>query len=258
MTARERPPGASEPALLAVAHGSKDPAATATIGALAAQISRLAPLLDVRFAFLQHAQPSLADGLAAPGPGPVVIPLLLSDGYHMATDIAAAAGLAGTPVATPLGPDHRLTAVLADRLAEAGVPAGVPVVLAAAGSSDPRAATAVGAQARLLAARLGVPVVPAFASAGRPGVREAVSGLRRGTGGPVAVASYLVAPGQFHRALTDSGADWITEPLGAHPGLASLVIDRYAAAARRRPGAGPAARRRLGAGPAARRLVDAR
>jgi sirohydrochlorin ferrochelatase len=54
--------------------------------------------------------------------------------------------------------------------------------------------------------------------------------LRERTGGPVAVASYLLAPGHFHDQLAGSGADWVTAPLGGHPALAGLVIDRYRAA----------------------------
>src|SRR6266487_329084 len=151
---RPSPPGRRRPALLAVAHGSKDPAATAAIGALARQVSRLAPVLDVQVAFLQHAEPSLAAGLASAGSDSVLIPLLLSAGYHLTADIAVAASVACTRVAPPLGPDSRLVTALAGRLAEAGVPAGTAVVLAAAGSSDPRAAQAVAAQAGLLARRL--------------------------------------------------------------------------------------------------------
>ena len=49
----------SRPALLAVAHGSRNPAATDVIGALARQVRRLAPMLDVRVAFIGHAEPSL-------------------------------------------------------------------------------------------------------------------------------------------------------------------------------------------------------
>ena len=41
------------------------------------------------------------------------------------------------------------------------------------------------------------------------------------------VASYLLAPGYFQDQLHTSGADWVTEPLGSHPALAGLVIDRY-------------------------------
>ncbi len=55
----------SSPALLAVAHGSRNPAATDVIRALARQIRRLAPVLDVRVAFIGHAEPSLPAELDA-------------------------------------------------------------------------------------------------------------------------------------------------------------------------------------------------
>jgi sirohydrochlorin ferrochelatase len=222
----------SGPTLLAVAHGSRHPAAARTISALARQVSRLAPVLDVRVAFIQHAQPTLADGLAAAGAGSVVVPLLLSTGYHLRTDIAGPAGAEGTRVAGPLGPDPLLVTALLSRLAEAGVPTGAAVVLAATGSADPLASTEVTDQAQLLTDQLGVPVVAAFAATGRPTVPEAVSDLRARTGGQVAVASYLIAPGQFHHSLGQSGADWVTEPIGDHPALAGLIIDRYRAATR--------------------------
>ncbi|HYS33935.1 MAG TPA: CbiX/SirB N-terminal domain-containing protein [Streptosporangiaceae bacterium] len=250
----------SGPTLLAVAHGSSHPAATATITALARQVGRLAPVLDIQVAFVQHAEPTVADALDAAGTDVVVVPLLLSTGYHLTTDIRGAVTVndtandtASTPgvtgprpavlsvagpragasprawprVAGPLGPDQLLVTALTSRLAEAGAPPGTPVVLAAAGSSDPLAAAQVAAQAALLADDLGVPVVPAFAAAGRPTVPEAVAGLRASTEGPVAVATYLLAPGQFHDRLAESGAEWVTEPLGDHPAVAALIIDRY-------------------------------
>lgn len=225
------------PTLLAVAHGSKNPRATATITALAAQVERLAPVLDIQVAFVQDAEPSLPDALDAAGPDVVIVPLLLSTGYHLTTDIAGAATAVDTAitaagrlaprVAGPLGPDPLLVTALAGRLAEAGVPSGTPVVLAAAGSADPRAAAEVQAQAGLLAAELGVPVTAGYAAAGEPTVSDAVAGLRGTTGKPVAVAAYLLAPGQFHDRLAGSGADWVTAPLGAHPAVAALVVDRY-------------------------------
>ena len=49
-------------------------------------------------------------------------------------DIADVASWAGARVADPLGPDELLLTALTARLAEAGVPDGTPVVLAAAGS----------------------------------------------------------------------------------------------------------------------------
>ncbi|HEX5189756.1 MAG TPA: sirohydrochlorin chelatase [Streptosporangiaceae bacterium] len=229
----------NSPTLLAVAHGSKHHAATATIRALAGEVERLAPVLDIQVAFVQHAEPSLPHALDAAGPDVVIVPLLLSTGYHLTTDIAGAvtaidtaitAGDAPAPrVAGPLGPDPLLVTALTGRLAEAEVPAGTPVVLAAAGSSDPLAAGQVQAQADLLAADLGVPVAVGYAAAGQPTVGDAVAALRARTGKPVAVASYLLAPGQFQDKLGQAGADWVTMPLGAHPAVAALIIDRYRA-----------------------------
>jgi sirohydrochlorin ferrochelatase len=232
----------SQPTLLAVAHGSRDPAAADVVRALARQVRRLAPVLDVRVAFLGHAAPSLPEELCTAGAGAVIVPLLLSTGYHLKADIADAASSAGARVADPLGPDELLLTALTARLAEAGVPEGIPVVLAAAGSSDPLAARDVQEQAELLAGLRGGPVLAAFASAARPTVAEAVAELRERTGLPVTVASYLLAPGSFQDLLTVSGADWVTAPLGEHPALAGLVIDRYRTAGKAKVAARLAAR----------------
>jgi len=215
------------PVLLAVAHGSSHPAAARTVTALARQVTRLAPVIDIRVAYVQHAEPSLPQALAEAGRDAIVVPLLLSTGYHLTTDIGAAA----KRVAGPLGPDQLLVTAMVGRLSEAGVRAGTPVVLAAAGSSDPAAAEQVEAQAKLLATELGVQVAAAFAASGRPTVPKAVADLREATGGPVAIASYLLAPGHFHDQLAKSGAEWVTDPLGDHPAVAALIIDRYRTAA---------------------------
>ncbi len=234
----------SRPALVAVAHGSSHPSATATVTALARQVTRLVPVIDLRLAFVQHAEPSLPSALAAAGRNAVIVPLLLSTGYHLTTDIAAAASpLDGPawPLAGPLGPDHLLVTALVHRLAEAGAPKDAAVVLAAAGSADPKAAEQVAAQALLLSEELAVPVTVGYAAAGHPSVRTAIACLRVSTGRPVAVASYLLAPGHFHDQLAYSGADWVTAPLGDHPAVAALIIDRYRTAAQ--PHRPPARRR---------------
>ena len=185
----------------------------------------------------------LADGLAAAGPDVVVVPLLLSTGFHLTADIGQATAAVATGAGThgrtataaaprvtgPLGPDPLLSTALAARLTETGVPAGTPVVLAAAGSSDPVAAAQVRSQADLLAGELGAEVVAAFAAAGQPTVQEAVADLRARTGGPVAVATYLLAPGRLHAGPAGSGADWVSAPLGDHPAVAALVLDPYRA-----------------------------
>lgn len=211
--------------LVAVAHGSSNPDAATTMAALAGQVRRLAPVIDIRVAYVQHASPSLSQALDDAGESAVVVPLLLSTGYHLTTDILGAA----RRVAGPLGPDQLLVTALVSRLADAGVPPGTPVVLAAAGSSDPLATEQVQAQAKLLAGELDVEVLPAYAASGQPTVLAAVTDLRQRTGRPVAVASYLLAPGHFQHSLARSGAEWVTEPLGAHPAVAALIIDRYRA-----------------------------
>lgn len=218
----------SRPVLVAVAHGSAHPGAAGAVRALARQVTRLAPVIDIRVAFVQHTKPSLPQALTDAGRDAVVVPLLLSAGYHLTTDIA---GTAKVPVAGPLGPDNLLVTALVARLKEAGVPSGTAVVLAATGSTDPVAADQIAAQAAMLATELDVPVIAAFAASGQPSVTGAVADLRRQTGGPVAIASYLLAPGLFHDRLAKSGADWVTAPLGDHPAIAALVIDRYRTAA---------------------------
>ena len=77
--------------LVAVAHGSSNPNAATTLSALAGQVRRLAPVIDIRLAYVQHASPTLSEALDDAGEGAVVVPLLLSTGYHLTTDIAGLA-----------------------------------------------------------------------------------------------------------------------------------------------------------------------
>ena len=250
------------PPLVAVAHGSKDPRAAATIGELISQVrSRAATRdlaeLDVRVAFLDHCPPSLPQALGAlGGPGSVadaaecvVVPLLLTAAYHSKTDIPAQlaagvpAGLAARCAGT-LGPHPLLLTALERRLAEAGLGLTArdrrktSVVLAAAGSSDPHANATVAALAARWQARGGWRrVVPAYASAAGPSPGEAVRALRASAAGdPVVVASYLLAPGYFadkvRGAALDAGADIVSATLGAAPEVADVILDRYQEARR--------------------------
>jgi sirohydrochlorin ferrochelatase len=217
--------------LVAAAHGSRDPAAQRTVEELLDVVRGRRPDLLVSAAYVQNAAPGLADVLAERGPGAVVVPLLLSRGYHVAVDVARAAAAAAAVVATPLGPHPLLAQALEARLSEAGVPARTPVVLAAAGSSDPAAARDVEQQAALLAGHRRAPVVPAYATAVGPRVDEAVADLLRRYAAPVAVAPYLLAPGAFATRIGRAAATWVSGPLGAHPAVAELVLERYLALA---------------------------
>ncbi|WP_395293172.1 sirohydrochlorin chelatase [Kitasatospora hibisci] len=227
--------GTDRPVLLAVAHGSRNPAGVAATRALLDLVRTQRPELDVRCCFLDLASPSLPEslaGLAGDEPA-VLVPLLLGTGYHLRVDIPGALAATRLPhvrLAPALGPDPLLATVLADRLAESGrAPGAGPVVLAAAGSSDPAAAADTRRTARLLAARLadGRPVVPAHLSAARPTPREAVEALHAAGHERVSVATYLLGPGFFADRAADTPAHWTSAPLGTHDALARLVGTRY-------------------------------
>ncbi|MFF7591618.1 sirohydrochlorin chelatase [Kitasatospora purpeofusca] len=237
-TGARRPSDGSRPVLLAVAHGSRSAAGVTANRALLRRVRMLRPGLDVRCCFLDLARPSLPEALAAlDGQAAVLVPLLLGGGYHLRVDLPgalAAAGLTRLPLARALGPHPLLAAALAERLAAAGRPAGAgPVVLAAAGSSDPAANADTARTAELLADLLaerlgdGNPVVPAYLSAARPTPREAVAALHTAGHRHVAVATHLLAPGFFADRAAATGARWTSAPLGTHEALARLVVLRY-------------------------------
>ncbi|GHD98568.1 sirohydrochlorin chelatase [Streptomyces alanosinicus] len=224
--------------LVLVAHGSRDPRALETVRALRDRIRELRPGLCVRLGHIELNEPLLTDTLTTLGDTPaVLVPLLLSRGYHVKHDIPtmAATARARTHLAAPLGPHPLLVETLYDRLLEAGWPPAMDaatrrasaVVLAAAGSRDPDSATDTRRTARALADRLGVPVVPAYASAATPTVPTAVRALTARGRHRVAIASCFTAPGRFP-AQCARAAPWIaSDPLGAHPAMARLVLQRY-------------------------------
>ncbi|WP_433450150.1 sirohydrochlorin chelatase [Streptomyces sp. CA-142005] len=226
------------PALVLVAHGSRDPRALDTVRTLADRVRELRPALPVHLGHIELNEPLLPDTLAALGDtSAVLVPLLLSRGYHVKQDIPemAAAAPGPTRLAAPLGPHPLLVETLYDRLVEAGWPTAMDpatrrasaVVLAAAGSRDPDSATDTRRTARLLADRLGVPVVPAYASAATPTVPTAVRALAARGRHRVAIASYFTAPGRFATQCADRAPWTASAPLGAHPAMARLILHRY-------------------------------
>ncbi|MET8539652.1 sirohydrochlorin chelatase [Kitasatospora sp. NPDC004799] len=218
------------PVLLAVAHGSRDPAAGATTRALLRVVRSLRPELPVRCCFLDFERPSVGEALARlAGARPILVPLLLSTGYHLRVDLPAL-GLPPSRLAPALGPHPLLAEALADRLTEAGAPPHAPVVLAGAGSSDPAALADTARMAGLLAARLGRPVTASHLSAAAPTPQQAVADLRADGHPRIALATYLLSPGFFARRAAGAGATWTGAPLGPHPALARLVLHRYARA----------------------------
>ncbi|GLY81412.1 sirohydrochlorin chelatase [Actinoallomurus iriomotensis] len=234
---------APPPPLVAVAHGSRDPRAAATVEDLLDLVRRRSGLRVVT-SYLDHAPPTPGQALGAlagagTGAGEaVVLPLLLTAAYHSKTDIPGAL----TEVrrehprmrlryGATLGPHPLMTAALERRLAEAGVTPDpdTALVLAAAGSSDPSANATIGRMAR--GWRGWRRVVPAYASAARPTPAEAVRRLLDAGAPRVAVASYFLAPGHFADKVRDeslaAGAVAVSGALGAAPELAEIIEQRY-------------------------------
>ncbi|MCU1668408.1 MAG: putative Sirohydrochlorin cobaltochelatase domain, cbiX family [Blastococcus sp.] len=225
------------PVLVACAHGTRNPTGRRLIAELALAARALRPGLTTTAAFVDVQPPTVGDvvaGLAAAGERAVVVPLLLSGGYHVHVDIAGAVAAAdGTVAAPPLGPDPRLAEVLRDRLIEAGADPRDPltaVVLAAAGSSDPRSVADVELTAELLQREWAGPVTTGYGSAAQPPVADAVAAARRAGAQRVAVAAYLLAPGHFHDKLAGAAADVVTAPLLPDARIAAVLLDRYDAA----------------------------
>ncbi|WP_082105362.1 sirohydrochlorin chelatase [Demequina subtropica] len=219
--------------LIACAHGTKDPDGQATILRVVEDVRAALPDHDVRDAYVDVHGPYCKDVVAEVSTeedtSAVVVPLLLAGGYHVYHDIAeAVADRTDVVSATALGPDARLIDIVLDRIHEAGVPETATLVLAAAGSSDPRSEADTATAAEMLRARWGGPVRIGYAAGIHPTVADAVTEARAyGEDGVVAVASFLLAPGFFQKRLTEAGADYVTAPLAPHPRLVEIVLDRY-------------------------------
>jgi sirohydrochlorin ferrochelatase len=238
------------PALVALAHGSRDARSSATIKALVDEVRALRPDLRIEPAFLELSRPSfgtVVDRLVRAGHDEiVVVPLLLTEAFHAKVDVPGAVAEAtakheGLRVRATkvLGLEPQLLEVLDVRMREALSASRVreldALVLAAAGSSDPLANQAVARLARVWGARHKLPVVAAYASAAPPAAGEAVRAFRAEGRRHVAVASLFLAPGflpdRAAELALEAGAVAVSEPLGAHPELARTILARYAVGA---------------------------
>jgi len=225
--------GSVRPTLIACSHGTSSPEGQAAVAGLVSAVAARLPDLDVRAAFVDVEEPAVSAVLDSLHGTPArVVPLLLSAGYHVYVDLSEA--VAAHPAATlagALGPDPRLARLLADRLHDAGLRDDDTVILAAAGSSDPRAVEDCRELSDALGQLIGRPSPAAYLSAAEPRLDAAVSRARE-EGGRVVVATYLLAPGFFADLATRSGADVVTPPLllpaaPAPAPLVDIVLDRY-------------------------------
>ncbi|MGJ9412104.1 sirohydrochlorin chelatase [Aeromicrobium sp. CF4.19] len=238
------------PALIALAHGSRDPRSAATITALTERVACLRPDLRVEPAFLDLNEPSLddvVDRLVAEGHGEiVVVPLLLTNAYHAQVDVPKAieaarerhegVGIIGTRI---LGIENAFFHVLDRRLRESLSDHRVreldALVLAGAGSSDPVANALIARAARAWGAHHKLPTIAAFASSAPPAAGEAVRTHRADGRRHIAVGVLMLAPGFLPDRVTElayeAGAVAVAEPLGAADEIAEVVLARYAVGA---------------------------
>lgn len=238
------------PALVCLAHGSRDPRSAATITALVAEVKAMRPDLRIEAAFLDLSKPTfhtIVDRLVKAGHDEiVVVPLLLTEAFHAKVDVPTAiaeamARHAGVQIRASqvLGLEPAFLEVLDVRLRAALKEARVreldALVLAAAGSSDALANQSVARLARLWGTHHRLPVVAAFASAAPPAAGEAVRAFRGQGKRHIAVASLFLAPGflpdRVAELALEAGAVAVSEPLGAHPEVARMVLARYAVGA---------------------------
>lgn len=238
------------PALIALAHGSRDPRSAQTITALVDEVKAMRPDLRIEAAFLELSAPSfdsVVDRLVADGYDEiVVVPLLLTEAYHARIDVPSVLAAAmdrheGLRIHASriLGMEAAFLEVLDIRMRAALKRARVreldALVVVGAGSSDPLANQSVARLARQWGARHKLPVVAAFASAAPPASGEAVRAFRAEGRRHIAVASLFLAPGllpsRAEELALEAGAVAVSDPLGAHPILARTVLARYAVGA---------------------------
>jgi sirohydrochlorin ferrochelatase len=225
--------------LVAASHGTSDPAGQRAVASLVAAVAARASDVDVREAFVDVQTPDVPAVLAGiPDRPVVVVPLLLSAGYHVRVDLARDAKAAANDsvvVTGALGPDDGLVSILERRVGEIPLATDDVLVLAAAGSSDQRAAEDCRQIAAALAERLGRPVEAAFISASQPELKSAVAQARAAGATRVVVVTYLLAPGYFADLAAAAGGDLTTAPLltdggSVPPELVDIVLERYRAA----------------------------
>ena len=227
----------TDPVLVCCSHGTDSAAGRAVVTAIVDR-ARASLGVETRETYVDVQQPQVDEVVASVEGPTVVVPLLLSPGFHTAVDIGRAAASRDDVVVTPtLGPHPFLVEALEERLERAGVRSGDHVVLAASGSSRPEAAARVEQVRAALDERIAAPVTVGFAYGARPTVTAAVRAARASGARRVVIASYVLAPGHFADLIAAAGADVVTDPLGVAPSggaderIVRIVAERYRTAA---------------------------
>jgi cobalt/nickel transport system ATP-binding protein len=252
--------------LLLIGHGSRDPAAAKEFGELVDLVAARLEGPRVAGGFLELSEPAIDDALdrlVAEGGGDVVaVPYVLFGAGHLKDDGPAVLGRARRRhpgVRFRLGRDlgiHPAVLEVAEERARAALSRLAPdgahaVVLVGRGSTDPDACADVVKFARLLGDGRGLGLVEAaFVAMSEPSIEQALDRCRRLGARRVAVVPLFLFPGVLVDRIADRAASWTAahdrergrgpgpgeaavevamgEPLGPHPRLADLVVERFA------------------------------
>jgi sirohydrochlorin ferrochelatase len=199
------------PALVAVAHGSRDPRSAATVAALVDEVRRQRPGLDVRLSFLDLSAPRLPDVLdavAADGHrSAVVVPLLLGHAFHARVDVPGAVTQAASRLP---GLDITTSPVLGGHC---GLSTAALRRLAAALMADPASRSA---------ALMADPASRSAALMADPASRSAGIGPLHDPGLGVVLAAIGSSHAPANAAVADLVADWARR-FGWHGGRAAFA-----------------------------------
>ncbi|MFC4127588.1 sirohydrochlorin chelatase [Nocardia rhizosphaerae] len=203
--------GGGEPALVLVAHGSRDPRSAANAAAVRDLVAAARPELAVRLAFLDLTAPSVdrtVDAVAAAGfSRAVVVPLLLGSAFHARVDLPGLLDAARRRLprleliqAEVLGPDPHLITALCERIAEAST--GRPVTIGGASGSARTCPPATGtgnAGATIEPIRSGAPITASGIA------RATIEPSKTGTPTTTGIANATVEPTQTGTPTTTTG-----------------------------------------------------
>ena len=231
------------PAALIVAHGqpSAPEGPEADLAAFAGRVSRELPGWRVRGTTLA-APGALAAAVAALGPGAIVYPLFMADGWFVGTHLPerlAEAGAQDTRLVAPLGLDPGLPVCMAGAAAAAAremghAPGEVVVLLAAHGSpSNPRPRRAAEAAARAMGAATAFREIRCGFVDEAPTIAEVAAGLA----GPALCMPFFARRNghvleDLPQGLAQGGFPGpVLDPIGLDPAVPAMVAQAIRSAA---------------------------
>ncbi|MFT3874963.1 MAG: CbiX/SirB N-terminal domain-containing protein [Propioniciclava sp.] len=238
------------PTLVMVARGSRDLRVARVARALRDELVRLRPEVPASIAFLDSCLPNLHQSVAqaaeAGASEVVLVPLDLTRATEVDPRFDGAIAQMGrdlpgvrVTVSRPLGPEAPLLTLLDLRLRAALASARVleldGLILSSPTSGDVRGASLLARRARQWSTHHRLPCLTAVADGSGPSVSLAMQGLRSQGRRHIAVGSFFMAADERWAVQADQarrvGAVAVSDPLGAAPEVAELVLARYAFAA---------------------------